>query len=229
VDVKIIVFTGAGISAESGLSTFRDQGGLWDKYPIEEVATPEAFTLNPEKVLEFYNLRRKLVANAEPNKAHEFIAKLEEVFEVTVITQNIDDLHERAGSKNIIHLHGEINLAMSSSDERLLFDVKGKDIQLGDLCPKGSQLRPHVVWFGEEVPMMDDACKVVANADVFIVVGTSLNVYPAANLVHYIPMRCRGYLIDPNPVSSLPANFTAIAEKASVAVPKLVAELLNKV
>lgn len=224
---KIVVFTGAGISAESGLSTFRDQGGLWDKYPIDEVATPEAFVRNPKKVLDFYNLRRKMVAKALPNEAHKALVKLESYYDVCIVTQNIDDLHERAGSKNVLHLHGEITKARSSATEAILYEVGDKPIAVGDCCEIGSQLRPHVVWFGEAVPMMDKAFDIVAQADVFIVVGSSLNVYPAAHLTEQLPLNCKCYLIDPNALEFEKANFEKIPAKANLALPQLVEQLLK--
>lgn len=224
---RIVVFTGAGISAESGLSTFRDHGGLWDKYPIEEVATPEAFDKNPQKVLDFYNLRRDLVANAQPNNAHKALVKLAQYSELNIITQNIDDLHERAGSKKVLHLHGEITKAKSSIRESLKYEIGTQAIALGDTCEMGSQLRPHVVWFGEPVPMMDEAYKIAAQAEVFIVVGSSLNVYPAAHLTEQLPLNCKCYLIDPNAHDFEKDRFEKIADKASVALPELVGKLIN--
>ena len=180
---RIVVLSGAGISAESGLRTFRDGDGLWEEYRIEDVATPEAFAKDPELVLRFYDERRKQVRLAEPNAAHLSIAEMENEFNVDIITQNIDDLHERAGSTNVLHLHGEILSARSSSDTNYIIPIEGDSIPLGSLCPMGSQLRPHIVWFGEEVPMIPIAAKIVSQADVLIVIGTSLNVYPAAGTV----------------------------------------------
>lgn len=179
----IVVFTGAGVSAESGLKTFRDSDGLWENYRIEEVATPEAWERNPKLVLEFYNMRRKQCMEAQPNKAHQLIAELEKYYNVSVITQNIDDLHERAGSTNVLHLHGEIMKVRSSVDDNLIYPIKKWNLELGEKCEKGSQLRPHIVWFGEPVPMMEKAIEIVQTADVFIVVGSSLVVYPAAGLL----------------------------------------------
>ncbi|ATL48395.1 NAD-dependent protein deacylase [Chitinophaga caeni] len=192
---KLVVLTGAGISAESGLKTFRDSGGLWEGYDIEEVATPEAWERNPKLVLEFYNLRRDEVRKAQPNRAHLALASLENEFDITIITQNIDDLHERAGSSQVLHLHGLINKMRSDLDVHRLYDV-GEKISIGDLAPDGGQFRPHVVWFGEAVPMMGTSMQVVQEADIFLLVGTSLNVYPAAGLIHYIPKTAHKFVID---------------------------------
>jgi NAD-dependent deacetylase len=180
---KLVVLTGAGISAESGLKTFRDSDGLWEGHRVEDVATPEAFARNPNMVLDFYNYRRQQVATAEPNKAHRTLAQLENDFDVQIITQNIDDLHERAGSTNVLHLHGEIFKMRSSRNTQLVYPIKG-DIRMGDLAEDGAQLRPYIVWFGEAVPMIEPAAELVAEADLFAVVGTSLVVYPAAGLVN---------------------------------------------
>ncbi|HMC96494.1 MAG TPA: Sir2 family NAD-dependent protein deacetylase, partial [Flavobacteriales bacterium] len=184
---RVVVFTGAGVSAESGLRTFRDSDGLWEEYRIEEVATPEAWSHDPVKVLRFYDMRREQVLAAEPNAAHQAIARLQEYFDVQVITQNIDDLHERAGSARVMHLHGEILKARSTVDPTLVMPMNGPSLRLGDRCPLGSQLRPHIVWFGEEVPLLPMAAAMIAQADRLIVVGTSLAVYPAAGLIHYAP------------------------------------------
>ncbi len=226
--MKVVVFTGAGISAESGLKTFRDSDGLWEHYKIEDVATPEAFERNPQLVLNFYNERRKQVIKAQPNAAHTALAELQTKYTVQIITQNIDDLHERAGSKKVLHLHGEILKARSSIDSSSIFKIKGEEINVGDLCPKGSQLRPHIVWFGEPVPLMDVAYELTSEASIFIVVGTSLNVYPAANLLNYVPLDCPIYLVDPNTISSN-TLFEAkhIKEKAGIGVPALVKKLLQ--
>jgi NAD-dependent deacetylase len=225
---RIVVFTGAGVSEESGIKTFRGNGGLWEEYNIEDVATPQAWAKNPELVLEFYNKRRKQVVNAQPNKAHYGIAALEEQYDVHVITQNIDDLHERAGSKKILHLHGEIRKSRSTVDARMVYEIQGTDLLKGEKCEKGSQLRPHIVWFGEEVPNMDLACTIVQLADILIIVGTSLNVYPAAGLIHYASPECIKYLIDPNAVYFTGVdNLDVITEKAGIAVPELVAKLLS--
>lgn len=223
---RIVVFSGAGMSAESGLTTFRDSGGLWEQYDISEVATPEAWRNNPRRVLEFYNKRRAQILSAEPNPAHFAIAQLEQAFDVCVITQNIDNLHERAGSNHVLHLHGEITKAKSASGDPTLYDSK-VEIHLGDLAPDGCQLRPHVVWFGEPVTEFNNACKVMKAADTVFIIGTSLNVYPAAGLVFHAPQHARVYLIDPAEVSNPGiANLKTLRERASVAVPQLVESLL---
>jgi len=193
----IVVLTGAGISAESGLKTFRDTDGLWENYRIEDVATPRGFKANPQLVLDFYNQRRNDVRTAQPNAAHIGLAELEEHFDVTIVTQNIDDLHERGGSTNVIHLHGEISKMRSVNDERKIYMVE-KDIIVGDLAEDGGQLRPHIVWFEEAVPMIENAANIMANADIFILVGTSLQVYPAAGLIDYVPTFSKKYIIDTN-------------------------------
>lgn len=194
---RLVVFSGAGMSAESGIKTFRDSGGLWEQYRIEDVATPEAWNRNPELVLDFYNQRRKQIIEAKPNDGHLRIGAWEQHFEVTVITQNIDDLHERAGSKNVVHLHGEIMKSRSSVDESLIFKVVNGEIKPGEKCPKGSQLRPHIVWFGEMVPEIERAASIIQSAEIFITVGTSLAVYPAAGLVDYAAHDVPKYLVDP--------------------------------
>ncbi|MDW8393308.1 MAG: NAD-dependent deacylase [Chitinophagales bacterium] len=224
---KIAVLTGAGISAESGLRTFRDAGGLWENYSIEEVATPMAWQRNPQLVLDFYNQRRRDVLRAQPNEGHHALVRLEQAFDVTIITQNIDDLHERAGSSKVMHLHGEILKVRSTQDERLLYPWT-TDVHLGDCCELGSQLRPHVVWFYEPVPMMEAAERVVAAADIFIVVGTSLQVYPAAGLIYAARPNIPKYLIDPMPPESLFLHDVQfLQETASRGLPKLVSKLLN--
>lgn len=195
---KIVVFSGAGMSAESGIKTFRDSGGLWEEFKIEEVATFDAWLKNPALVLDFYNQRRKQVMEAKPNKAHELVAELQKTHDVQVITQNIDDLHERAGSKKVLHLHGEIMKSQSTVNSHLIYPLKHWEIKLGDTCEKGAQLRPYIVWFGEAVPEMDKAIELTEEADVFITIGTSLNVYPAANLIHVVQSHVPKYLIDPN-------------------------------
>jgi NAD-dependent deacetylase len=194
---KLIVFTGAGVSAESGIKTFRDSGGLWEKYRVEDVATPEAWHRNKKLVLNFYNQRRSQVIKAKPNEAHYFIAELQSKFDVTVITQNVDDLHERAGSKKVLHLHGLITKARSTIDETLIYDVGLRGIKEGDKCEKGSQLRPHIVWFGEAVPQMNEANLLAARSDLFMVVGTSLNVYPAAGILNFVMPDVPKWLLDP--------------------------------
>ncbi len=204
--MKIVAITGAGISAESGLSTFRGAGGLWEGHDIMEVASPEGWANNPELVLKFYNLRRQQLKAVKPNNAHLVLADLEKSFDVSVVTQNVDDLHERAGSKNIIHLHGELTKVRSCLDESYIIEKEG-DILLGEKCPKGGQLRPHIVWFGELVPMMDVASDVVLTADVVVVIGTSLQVYPAAGLVLMAPPHAKIWYIDPHPSNELNSYF----------------------
>jgi NAD-dependent deacetylase len=225
---KLVVFTGAGISAESGIKTFRDAGGLWEEYDIHDVATPEAWEKDKELVLGFYNARRKQVLDAKPNEAHRALAKLEDKFEVHIITQNIDDLHERAGSTRVLHLHGEILKSRSTIDPSLVYQVKGGNVKLGDKCAKGSQLRPHIVWFGEMVPNMEQAYAIASKADIFLIIGTSLNVYPAAGLVEYAPADTPKYLIDPNAVnnSAQLENVHLIKEKAVKGVADLIAKLM---
>ncbi len=221
------MLTGAGISAESGLSTFRDSGGLWEEYNVYEVATPEAWEKDQKLVLDFYNQRRKQVLEAEPNAAHYALASLEEKFNVTIITQNVDDLHERAGSTNIIHLHGEITKAQSSVDPSLVYDIEDWELKSGKKCEKGSQLRPYIVWFGEAVPKMTDASIITESAAKLIIIGTSLNVYPAAGLIDIAGKQIDKYLIDPNEMNvGGVKNLTIIKEKASTGVPKLAEELL---
>lgn len=224
----LVVFTGAGISAESGIKTFRDSDGLWEEFDINEVATPQAWEKNKALVLDFYNKRRKQILEAQPNKAHDALVELEEKYDVQIITQNIDDLHERAGSKKVLHLHGEITKSRSTVDPSLVYKIKNAEIRLGDNCEKGSQLRPHIVWFGEAVPMMDNAIIRVEKAAIFMVVGTSMAVYPAAGLIDYSPPQIPKYLIDPSDVKiNGIANLTIIKEKASVGLPMLVKDLLK--
>ena len=195
---KIAVLTGAGISAESGLSTFRGENGLWAGHDVTEVASPEGWARDPALVLEFYNQRRIAASEAKPNRAHFLLAELEEFYEVTVITQNVDDLHERGGSTRIIHLHGELSKSRSTKNPRLVYNINGTELKIGDLCEEGSQLRPHIVWFGEMVPLLEDAALIVSQADVLAVIGTSLLVYPAASLIHYARPGIPIYIIDPN-------------------------------
>ena len=183
---RLVALTGAGISAESGLATFRDSGGLWEGHRVEDVATPQAWTRNPTLVLDFYNQRRMKALQVKPNRGHEILAELQEQFDVTVVTQNVDNLHERAGSKKVVHLHGSIFESRSTKDERLVYPIEGWELKLGDRCELGSQLRPNIVWFGEMVPMMEVACEVASAAEIFVVVGTSLVVYPAAGLIDYV-------------------------------------------
>ena len=194
---KIVVLSGAGISAESGIKTFRDSNGLWENHKIEDVASPEGFARNPELVLEFYNLRRRQLSEVQPNEAHNILAELQKYFDVHIITQNVDDLHERAGSENIIHLHGELKKARPVNDEESIIPWEG-DLNLGDLDENGIQLRPHIVWFGEMVPEMENAATIASTADILLVIGTSLQVYPAASLLHYVPAGCEIFVIDPH-------------------------------
>lgn len=194
---KLVVLTGAGISAESGLKTFRDAGGLWEGYKVEEVATPEAWHKNPALVQEFYNMRRKQTLEAAPNAAHHFLASLEEKYMVVIVTQNVDNLHERAGSQNIIHLHGMITKAQSSLNPKLVYDLEGWELKMGEKCELGSQLRPHIVWFGEQVPMMEPAMQEVRSANLMLVIGTSLQVYPAAGLINYLKSGSQLVVVDP--------------------------------
>ncbi|MDX8569999.1 NAD-dependent deacylase [Elizabethkingia sp. HX XZB] len=194
---KIVVLSGAGISAESGIKTFRDSNGLWENHKIEDVASPEGFARNPELVLEFYNLRRRQLSEVNPNEAHHILAELQKDFDVHIITQNVDDLHERAGSKNIIHLHGELKKVRPVNDEESIVPWEG-DLNLGDLDENGIQLRPHIVWFGEMVPEIENAATIASTADILLVIGTSLQVYPAASLLHYVPSGCEIFVIDPH-------------------------------
>lgn len=224
---KIVVLTGAGMSAESGLKTFRDSDGLWENHNVYDVATPEAWERDPEMVLKFYNDRRKQVRVAEPNKAHVALGKLEQKYNVSIITQNIDDLHERAGSTHVIHLHGEVNKARSSVDSGLVYELDHWEMKMGDTCEKGSQLRPHIVWFGEAVPMIEKAIPIVEMADVVMVIGTSLSVYPAAGLLNYATSSSQKYYIDPKGFEGdnhYPIEI--IKETAGVGVPRLVDQLL---
>lgn len=231
--MHIVFFTGAGISAESGLRTFRDGGGLWEDYRVEDVATPEAFARNPELVLRFYDQRRQQVLQARPNAAHVAIAELEGFAQVHVVTQNVDDLHERAGSTHVLHLHGEILKSRSTLDPELVLPVNGPFLRLGDRCPLGSQLRPHIVWFGEDVPLLEEAASLVARADVLVVVGSSLQVWPAAGLVHAARPDSQIHLVDPHVVPDprtirlAPARVTHWKQKAGTGVPML-ADFLRK-
>jgi len=220
---NIVVLTGAGMSAESGIATFRDSGGLWEQYRIEDVATPEAFRRDPKLVLDFYNMRRKESLKAEPNKGHIGIAEMQDDYNVTVITQNVDNLHEKAGSRNVIHLHGELMKCCSSNDNDLVYDMDADnpEIHIGDKAEDGSQLRPYIVWFGEAVPKMVEAEKIVRKADVLVVVGTSLNVYPAAGLLHYAADNVAVYLIDPNEVQVSKHGVHFIRKGASEGVAEL--------
>ena len=224
---KIIVLSGAGMSAESGILTFRDMGGLWDQYRIDEVASPIAWQKNPKLVLDFYNIRRKQLLKVEPNKAHYALVELEKKYDVEIITQNVDDLHERAGSTNIMHLHGELRKVRSVDDENLVSNLEGWELKLGDLASDGAQLRPHIVWFGEDVPLIDLAAERVNQADILIIIGTSLSVYPAAGLISCTTPECVNYYVDPNAMEQKINNISNIAEKATVGIPKLVEELLK--
>ncbi|MEB8329422.1 NAD-dependent deacylase [Flavobacteriaceae bacterium KMM 6897] len=226
---KVVVLTGAGVSAESGINTFRDSDGLWEGHDVQEVATPQGYANNPTLVLNFYNQRRKQLFDVTPNDAHKALVQLEELYDVTIITQNVDDLHERAGSTRIIHLHGELLKVRSSIDPNLIIDWK-TDLQLGDTCRKGSQLRPHIVWFGEEVPMMDRAIEITQEADILMIIGTSMQVYPAASLVHFAPAHASIYFIDPKPNMSPSAfeNLIIIQKTAVIGVPTVVADLIDK-
>ncbi|MEO5788257.1 NAD-dependent deacylase [Gelidibacter sp.] len=217
----IVILTGAGMSAESGLKTFRDSDGLWEGHDVMKVATPEGFKDNPELVLDFYNQRRRQLLTVKPNAAHFDLASFEKDYKVSIITQNVDDLHERAGSSNVIHLHGELLKARNVIDELSYFDHQ-EDIKLGDTCPQGHQLRPHIVWFGEAVPMIEKAMEVCATADVLIIIGTSMQVYPAAGLMHYVPIGTPTYFIDPNPAMESRGNLTVIAETATLGVKKVI-------
>jgi NAD-dependent deacetylase len=224
----LVVLTGAGMSAESGIKTFRDQDGLWENYNVMEVASYEGWLKNKELILRFYNERRQQLKNAEPNIGHKLLAALEKHYKISIITQNVDNLHERAGSKNILHLHGELTKARSTKDNDYIIDIKYKDINIGDNCPKGGQMRPHIVWFGEAVPAMDEATEIAARADIFVVIGTSLNVYPAAGLINYAPPKAPLYLIDPNPVNAnIYREYNFINEKAGKGLEILTEQLLK--
>ena len=220
---KLVVLTGAGMSAESGIATFRDSGGLWEKYPIEQVATPESFHENPELVLEFYNIRRRELLKAKPNAGHYGLAALENDFEIYIITQNVDNLHEQAGSSRVIHLHGELMKSRSTGDESAVYDIDPEqpDLHIGDKCEKGFQLRPHIVWFGEMVPMMGEAEAIVKKAEVFVIIGTSMNVYPAAGLLRDVKMNVPVFLIDPKDVSTNRYDIHHIRKGASEGVEEL--------
>jgi NAD-dependent deacetylase len=215
---KLVILSGAGMSQESGIRTFRDMGGLWEEYDVTEVATPEAWVKNPMLVMKFYNDRRKQLYESEPNAGHLGLVDLEKDFEVHIITQNIDDLHERAGSSSVLHLHGELKKARSSVDESLIYDIDGWELKFGQKCAKGSQLRPFIVWFGEAVPAMDDAIPIVDSADILVVIGTSLNVYPAAGLVNYAKSGTPIFVIDPERPSVYIRNVNYIQEKAGKGV-----------
>ena len=217
---KLVILTGAGMSAESGISTFRDSGGLWEQYPVEQVATPEGYRANPKLVIDFYNARRKELQRVKPNRGHELIADLEKDFDVTVITQNVDNLHERAGSHHVIHLHGELTKITSSRDPNnpaYIKELKPEEweVKMGDLAADGSQLRPFIVWFGEAVPMIETAIGYAEQADIFVIIGTSLNVYPAAGLLNYVPSRVPVYLIDPKEVTIVSGRKVHVIRKGA--------------
>ncbi|UTD14215.1 NAD-dependent deacylase [Tenacibaculum mesophilum] len=220
---RLVVLTGAGISAESGIKTFRDADGLWEGHDIYEVASPEGFRANPELVLDFYNQRRRQLLEVSPNKAHHNLVSLENNFEVDIITQNVDDLHERAGNKNVIHLHGELLKARSTKNKHLVYNWN-KDIVMGDVCEENAQLRPHIVWFGEDVPLLEKAAEITLQADILVIIGTSMQVYPAASLVNYIQHNTPIYFIDPKPAVNKNAfnNLTIIEDVASSGTDKLI-------
>ena len=226
---RIVVLTGAGISAESGIKTFRDADGLWEGHDVMEVASPEGYRRNPELVLDFYNQRRRQLMKVQPNEAHKALVELESNYDVHVVTQNVDDLHERAGSSNVIHLHGELLKARSTVYKDAVYDWK-KDLNLGDLCERGTQLRPHIVWFGEMVPMLEKAANITTTADIVMIIGTSMQVYPAASLVSYAHPTAPVYYVDPKPATSYELEqskkLKVIAERATVGVRKVVDELL---
>ncbi|MGS0524057.1 SIR2 family NAD-dependent protein deacylase [Zobellia nedashkovskayae] len=223
---RITILTGAGISAESGINTFRDAGGLWEGHDVMEVASPEGFARNPELVLDFYNQRRRQLPEVAPNEAHKALFKLEDFYDVTIVTQNVDDLHERAGSSNVIHIHGELLKARSTKNENSIIPWT-KDLNIGDYCEKGHQLRPHIVWFGEAVPLLEQAAIATQNADIVIIIGTSMQVYPAASLIDYAQSGIPIYFIDPKPNVSKNNydNLTVIAKTAVQGIPQLVTEL----
>ena len=225
---KIVVLSGAGISAESGLKTFRDSDGLWENHRIEDVATPQAWNRDPELVLKFYNERRQQVNSAMPNKAHAALYDLEKMFDVIIVTQNVDDLHERAGSSKVLHLHGELNKARSCGDPNLVYDLVDWEMKIGQTCEKGHQLRPHIVWFGESVPMINEAIPIFQNADIAIVIGTSLSVYPASGLIDYLPSYADRYYIDPKANENMSSNnFNIITVEAEAGVSQIVQQLMT--
>lgn len=225
---KIVVLTGAGVSAESGINTFRDAGGLWEGHDVMEVASPQGFANNPELVLDFYNQRRSQLLQVEPNLGHLALLELEKHFDVHIITQNVDDLHERAGSSNVLHLHGELLKVRSTRKKNDILEWK-KDLNLGDLCDDGHQLRPHIVWFGEQVPLLDKAIQITEIADILIIIGTSMQVYPAASLINFVSSETPIYFVDPKPsVNTAQYNkLTIIEDTAAKGVPILVADLID--
>jgi NAD-dependent deacetylase len=219
---KLVVLSGAGISQESGIPTFRDADGLWEGYRVEDVASPEGWHRDPAMVLDFYNQRRKRALDVKPNRGHEILAELESYFKVVIVTQNVDDLHERAGSSHVIHLHGSLFESRSTVDASLVYPIEGWELKIGDLCGKGSQLRPNIVWFGEMVPLMDVAASEASDADIFLVVGTSLQVYPAAGLIHYVPYDALKFVVDPKlPDIGNVAGVTMVQAKASVGLEQV--------
>jgi NAD-dependent deacetylase len=226
---KLVFLTGAGMSQESGIKAFRDMGGLWEQYDVTEVASIDAWHRNPQLVLDFYNQRRKQLFESQPNKGHQVVAEFEKYFDVNIVTQNVDDLHERVGSSQILHLHGELKKARSTADPQLIYTLKNWELKWGDLCEKGSQLRPHIVWFGEPVPEMDNAIPIVEQADILVIVGTSLSVYPAAGLMHYARPSAVIYLIDPgSPHASSGLKIHHIKEKASIGLTQLFEKLTTQ-
>lgn len=225
---KLVILSGAGMSAESGILTFRDMGGLWEQYRIEEVASPIAWANDPEMVHNFYNIRRKQLLEVNPNAGHIALVELEKKYNVEIVTQNVDDLHERAGSTKVLHLHGELRKVRSEKNEHLVSELEGWELKMGDLAEDGAQLRPHIVWFGESVPLITKAAEIVSTADILIIIGTSLSVYPAAGLMHEAPSHCRKFFIDPSADSQYLDGVERIAEKAGVGVPMLVKELMEE-
>jgi NAD-dependent deacetylase len=225
---KVVVLTGAGMSAESGILTFRDMGGWWQNYRIEEVASPQAWETNRQMVLDFYNIRRKQLYEVEPNAGHYALVELEKKYDVQIVTQNVDDLHERAGSSDVLHLHGELKKVRSERNPDLVYTLDGWELKEGDLAEDGAQLRPHIVWFGESVPMIDMAVRIVKLADILIVIGTSLQVYPAAGLIGYAPSHCLKYYIDPNAAEAALPGVVSVADKATSGTRRVVDELLNR-
>jgi NAD-dependent deacetylase len=226
---RLVVLSGAGMSAESGLRTFREMGGLWETHDVYEVASPNGWARDRSMVLRFYNERRKQLLETSPNPGHLGLVELEQHYDVRIVTQNVDDLHERAGSLNVLHLHGELRKAQSTSDPNLVYELKGWELKEGDLCEKGSQLRPHVVWFGEAVPAIEEAAELVSTASILVIIGTSLNVYPAAGLINYVPEGVPIFVIDPNEVA-IPGNsqVKVISEPAGTGVRKLIEALENE-
>ncbi len=226
---KVVILTGAGISAESGIKTFRDSNGLWENHDVMEVASPFGWERNPELVLEFYNQRRMQLLEVEPNQGHHALVELEQRFETAIITQNVDDLHERAGSKHILHLHGELNKVRSVTNPELIYDYAGKEVRLGDTAEDGGQLRPHIVWFGEEVPEMERAALVTAQADILLIIGTSMAVYPANTLVDFAPQHAEIFYIDPKPLNyATGQEVIEVRANATIGVPAVVEDLLER-